>query len=207
MNKNVYIIIGLLTITLLSGCNNTTDTNNDYLQPTPITINQETRSNTNTHYLLANISELPSKSVELFLEENNTDPYTMVVTVKAKNPKKYNLQSVRTWLTYAPEKLQAVKIETKNSPFQIAAPEENMIDPESGLIKIGRANVSEKVQDEEIEIAKIVFVKKIQNDDATIIDFYNHKNSKGHTQANVVLNNQVINVAKKPNSPALIIRK
>lgn len=204
MKKLHIYIIGVCIVLLTSGCN----ISNEYETPPQQDEVQEKITNTSpSHFLLANIQDLPNTSAELILEEESSDPYTTVVTIKAKNPDQYNIQSVRTWLTYDPTTLKAVKIDTSNSPFQIAAPQENTIEEAFGLIKIGRANVSNEVRDEEIEIAKIVFVKKLEEDQVSIIDFYNHKGNKGNTQVNTVINKNVINISQKPQSPALIIKK
>lgn len=111
---------------------------------------------------------------------------------------------MRSWLSYNPNDLKIIKIDTENSDFNLSAPGEDKVDSEKGLIKIGRSNTAETVNSKEIKIANIT-VEKLQTG-ATLIDFYDyHKDQSGHTNANMLLEGKIYNLAKKTLSPALVL--
>ena len=144
------------------------------------------------------------KSVDLKLTQTKITSKTFKIKVLLSNPEEKEIISARTWLSYNPEDLKIIKIDTQNSDFNLAAPGEEQWDQEKWIIKIGRSNTDETVKLAEIQIAEIT-VEKIQTG-STIIDFYNyHEDQSGHTNVNMILNGKIYNLATKPVVPALVL--
>ncbi len=144
------------------------------------------------------------KSIEFKLTKTKITPKTFRVSLDLSNPEKREINSVRTWLSYNPEDLKIIKIETQDSDFNLAAPGENEYDAEAGLIKIGRSQTNGVRQKSEMKVAEIM-LEKTQTG-SVILDFYNyHENQDGHINANILFEGRVYNLAAKPDSPGLII--
>ncbi len=144
------------------------------------------------------------KTVDLRLNKTKITPKTFKVSILLTNLEKKEILSTRTWLSYNPEDLKIIKIDTQNSDFNLAAPGENEYDAEKGIIKIGRSNVDQEVSLPAIQIAEIT-VEKI-NTGTTVIDFYDyHKDQSGHTNVNILRDGQIYNLAKEPTSPGVVI--
>jgi len=146
-----------------------------------------------------------TKTVELKLTQTQITPKTFKVALSIDNPEKKEITSARTWLAYNPQDLKIVQLDTQNSDFDLAAPGENEFDAEMGLIKIGRSSTENQINSAKIMMAEIM-VEKIHTG-SMVLDFYNyHTDETGHTSVNMLLNNQVYNIAQKPMVPSLVLK-
>ncbi len=109
------------------------------------------------------------------------------VHVDLDNPSAQSIVSVRSWLSYNPDFLEAVSIDTKDSPFTLSAPGEFEIDRDQGLIKLGRSNVSGGYKQIESKIATVHFKVKTAYAVDALIEVYDYQNSElGHTSVNII---------------------
>lgn len=199
-NKTIFII-GILTLILTASCTVSTEKN----EPSHDTAKTEEAA----QELKENIQKIqikPEQSAEIYLTQKKADASNIIITVMVKNSKKIPVQSVRSWLSYNPKQITAVKIDTTKSSFETAAPTENNIEPLFGLIKIGRSTLGAGILDADIEVAKIVCTIK-DPQTPSIMDFFDYQSGEeGHTQIQTIQDGQVFNILKKPLSPALIIQ-
>lgn len=198
-------IIAFLFVLLFGGC--TGEPNNTNTQSAKTS--KETTQVFDVSYLKAQIEYaklMPQKSAELIIDAKKLDNYTYEITVRISNPDKQAIQSVRSWLTYNAHEIQASKIDTTHSSFPLTAPSENNIENSLGLVKIGRSFTQEPSTESEMEIAKVIFVKKNRSITSSI-DFYDYRDdSSGHTTINALREDKVFNVLKIPSSPATNIQ-
>ena len=109
------------------------------------------------------------------------------VTVTVKNPGLQDVISVRSWLDYNENVLEAVSISTDESPFTLSAPGETEISADQGLVKLGRSNVSGGYAQAQGGIATVRFRVKTPYALATPIEPYDYQISElGHTSVNIV---------------------
>lgn len=144
------------------------------------------------------------KNVSLMLTEVEGQK-DIVVRLTLNNPEKKPITSAQAWLTYNPDVLQGVSMNTDVSAFELMAPYDNDFDHDLGFVMLGRSSTS-PVTDAEIVIAEIHFEKIA--DGAAMIEAYDYKhNLLGHTSANMMLDGTPINILLKPQSPLLIINQ
>lgn len=196
----------VIMLSLLSSCRFSNDVS------TPKNAEQthnstDATSNEEIYNLIKTEQLKPEKSAEFTIELNQIDALTTTATIYILNPEQKAIQSAEAWLTYNPANISAQKIETDTSLFNMAAPNENNIEPAFGLIKIGRSHSEAPITESRIELATITFSKdESQKDLDAFIDFYDYQEDGGHIQINTLLEGTVYNIAKAPRSPATIIR-
>lgn len=134
------------------------------------------------------------KSVELIVREV-PDEDEFVVELLLKNPEKKPITSAETWITYPPEKLLGTSIDSNETVFELAAPDSNQFNHESGIVQIGRATAS-PVNDELIALGHIHFDKK--KNDSVMLDAF-----LSHTSVNILVDEKVVDVLVNPASPLL----
>lgn len=124
------------------------------------------------------------------------------VQVTLKNPGLQNVISVRSWLSYNPDVLEGVGIDTDDSPFTLSAPGETEISNDEGRIKLGRSNISGGYAQSEAKVATVRFRVKTPFAIAARIDPYDYQvNELGHTSVNIVDEAFPINILSgKPES-------
>lgn len=128
----------------------------------------------------------------------------VVVRLTLDNSESKPVTSVQAWLTYNPDVLKGVSIDTGNSAFELMAPYDNDFDHEIGLVMLGRSS-AEPVEDEEILIAEVHFERI--GEDIAMIEAYDYKQDLvGHTSANMMVEGVPMNILLKPQSPLLIIK-
>jgi hypothetical protein len=143
------------------------------------------------------------KNVELQLAEVEGED-DVVVQMLLNNPENRPITSVQAWLTYNPELLKGVSINTSRSAFELTAPYDNDFDHETGLMMLGRST-STPIEDEQIMIAEVHFTRVSEG--VAMIEAYDFKQDLvGHTSANMMFNEAPVNVLLKPESPLLIIK-
>lgn len=185
--KNVLIVIGLMLI--LAGCSQGKSiySNSDLVDSVKITQEIE-------------------PSVEMYLNPIKMSKDMWKVEIKLKNPQAKEIRSVRTWLAYNPQGLKATKINTADGQFDIAAPSEEKIDNEKGLIQLGLSKINnQKVSLTEIKVAEIIFEKIGKG--AQVIDFYNfQEDTTSNVSVNIELDGLIYNIVKQPNSPGIVLQ-
>ncbi|MBU0705610.1 fibronectin type III domain-containing protein [Patescibacteria group bacterium] len=109
------------------------------------------------------------------------------VNLTLKNPGLQNVVSVRSWLDYNADVLEAVSIDTDESPFTLSAPGETEISTDQGLVKLGRSNISGGFAQAQAKVATVRFKVKTPYAIATPIEAYDYQVSElGHTSVNIV---------------------
>lgn len=73
-----------------------------------------------------------AKSVELKLDKTENK-----VQIILLNPKGESINSVRSWLSYDKRIIQIKNLNLNSSTFNLAAPQEYLVDKDKGIIKIG----------------------------------------------------------------------
>ena len=144
------------------------------------------------------------KTVSFLLSEVDGDE-DVVVRLSLDNPDNRPITSVQSWLTYNPDVLKGVSIETENSEFDLQAPYDNDFDHAAGLVMIGRSSPV-PVLDGEPLVAEIHFERV--GDGAVMIEAYDYKQDlEGHASANIMFDGKPLNLLLKPQSPLLIINQ
>lgn len=210
MNNKICIIIGLTLILVLNTSCRFTDVevpqDNGETQKEAVIDKEAITPKEEIKKRIEEAKIKPALSAEFELETKQVDKFTTIATIFVLNPEQVAIQSVQSWLTYNPENIMAAKIDTSNSAFNVAAPDENTIEPLFGLIKIGRSQSEDAITETKIEVAKVVFTKnKEQKDMDAFIDFYDYQEEGGHSQIHILEDGTVFNIAKPPVSPATII--
>ncbi len=109
------------------------------------------------------------------------------VEIILKNPGLQNVISVRSWLDYNENVLEAVSVDTDDSPFTLSAPGETEISSDQGLVKLGRSNVSGGYAQAQAKVATVRFRVITPYAIATLIEAYDYQVSElGHTSVNIV---------------------
>lgn len=120
------------------------------------------------------------------------------VDIMLKNPSAEAIISVRSWLEYDSNLLQALSIDTQNTPFTLAAPGEDEIDAANGQVKIGRSNITGGATDAETKVATVRFRVIGANAANTALRFYDYQISElGHTSVNIIDGGFPLNVLSK----------
>jgi len=129
---------------------------------------------------------------------------TFTVLVTLQNPAQTPIDSVRSWLTFDPTKLQVQSIDDENSAFDLALADEKKFDNTTGIVSIGRS--SSTVQNgKSLLVEKIVFQALSRGDEATTaIDFYDYKeNTEGHTGVYHLVDGVPYNILQEPHNTSL----
>ena len=109
------------------------------------------------------------------------------VQIVVKNPGLQNIISVRSWLSYDPNILEGVGVDTDDSPFTLSAPGETEISNDDGLIKLGRSNISGGYAQAEAKVATVRFKVKTPFAVAAAVEAYDYQITElGHTSVNIV---------------------
>ncbi|MBN2306613.1 fibronectin type III domain-containing protein [Candidatus Peregrinibacteria bacterium] len=109
------------------------------------------------------------------------------VQVTLKNPGLQNVVSVRSWLDYNEKVIEAISINTEDSPFTLSAPGETEVSKDQGLVKLGRSNISGGYAQAEAKVATVRFKVITPYAIATVIEAYDYQISElGHTSVNIV---------------------
>lgn len=109
------------------------------------------------------------------------------VDIILKNPGLQNIISVRSWLDYNENVLEAVSIDTDESPFTLSAPGETEISKDQGLVNLGRSNISGGYAQAQGKVATVRFRVITPYAIATPIEPYDYQISElGHTSVNIV---------------------
>ncbi|OIO52086.1 hypothetical protein COT40_02040 [Candidatus Peregrinibacteria bacterium CG08_land_8_20_14_0_20_41_10] len=133
---------------------------------------------------------------------HSADSFTVKIILN--NPGQISLASVRSWLTYDPLKLEAQRIDTQNSIFEIVTPGENTFNQTQGIVQIGRGALQNINQINSL-VAEIIFkVKPLSTETISTLDFYDFTGGiNGHTTVATVENGAIKTLLAKPSSPAL----
>lgn len=128
-------------------------------------------------------AELSLEASQKVVQKN--DEFT--VDILLKNPGQQKIISVRTWLEFDSTLLEGISIDTANTPFNLAAPNEDEISNGEGLVKIGRSNILGGFDGSEDKVATVKF-KALSSDSAlTSIKFYNYQiDELGNTSVNII---------------------
>ncbi len=149
-----------------------------------------------THFALAEGSD-----AELSLKPSATSAakgQEFTVDVILKNPSKQNVISVRSWLSYDPMLLQATALDTKDSPFGLAAPGEDNISAAEGRVMIGRSNITGGVTDAEVKVATVHFQVQGAVAAKATLSFFDYQVSElGHTSVNIIDSGFPLNILGK----------
>ena len=142
------------------------------------------------------------KVVELKLErvESEGDVRMKIVL---ENPEKKPISSAQVWLTYNPDHLEGLSIDTSDSPFELMAPYTNDFDSAIGLVMLGRSSET-AVNDKEIVMAEVSF-KKLTEGSAMIQAYDYTQDLQGHSSVNMMADGNPVNVLIKPATPLLVI--
>jgi len=109
------------------------------------------------------------------------------VQIALKNPGLQNVVSVRSWLDYNENVVEAVSIDTTDSPFTLSAPGETEISTDQGLVKLGRSNISGGYAQAQAKVVTVRFKVITPYAIATVIEAYDYQISElGHTSVNIV---------------------
>lgn len=148
--------------------------------------------------------ENQEKKISMSLEMLNEKDDEIKVLLSIKNEHLIKFNSVRSFLSYNPDLIEATNIEIhKNLEEKVLfAPNEKNIDKENGLIKIGFSSISEIEPAGRITIAIVTFRRKSR--ETINIDFFDARDG-GHTDIVGISRGITESLLKRPKSPALII--
>jgi hypothetical protein len=120
-----------------------------------------------------------------------------------ENPEGKAITSVQAWLSFNPDVIKGLAINTDESAFELTAPYDNDFDQEAGLVMIGRSTET-ALSDAEIVVADVSFERV--GEGALMIEAYDYRNDlEGHTSANMVKDRTPYNILLKPDSPLISI--
>lgn len=109
------------------------------------------------------------------------------VKIVLKNPGLQSVISVRSWLEYNANVLEAVSINTDTSPFTLSAPGETEISKDDGFVKLGRSNISGGYAQAEATVATVHFKVITPYAIKALIEAYDYQVTElGHTSVNIV---------------------
>ena len=143
------------------------------------------------------------KTAEMKVDVEQKDQ-AVIAHISISNPEKKPITSVQSWLSYNPDFLKGVRIETSNSPFGLVAPYDNTFDEVNGVVMIGRSN-GEPIMDEVIPVVDVIF--QIQKEGVNMLDAYDYQyDLSGHTSVNTMVDGKPYNILKKPDSPIAVVQ-
>ncbi len=127
------------------------------------------------------------------------------VDIVLRNPGLQNIISVRAWLEFNVDVLEAVNLNTDNSQFTLSAPGETEISAGEGLIKLGRSNVSGGFSASETKVATVRFKVKTPYALTTLIEAYDYQITElGHTSVNIIDQGFPVNILSGEPDPAAV---
>ena len=160
------------------------------------------------------VSEVGAQRIAVAQEMKKTVSLSPVATEDEKgitvhlllsNPGKKPITSVQAWLSYNPEVLEGVSIDTQDSAFELMAPYTNDFDQNAGLMMLGRST-AKSVDNEEISIATIHFNRIGKG--AAMIEAYDFRSDlEGHTSANMMVDGAPVNILLKPPTPLVTLNQ
>lgn len=130
-----------------------------------------------------------------FLELRARDREGMtVIEVWLHNPEKEPVLSLRSFLSFNPELVQGRSVSIpKDAHFHLAAPEEQTVDNEQGIVRLGLSAKTPTIK-QSVHVADILFLTP--QDTTFFLDFYTPE--EGYQ----ILDENMKNIAKNPVSPA-----
>ena len=125
----------------------------------------------------------------------------MTVTVFIDNPERKPISSTQAWISFNPDHMQGVKVDTSESPFDMPPPYDNGFDEAQGLVRLGGAT-NKPSTDAVIQVGQVVFGLN------TMLDAYDYRyDLSGHVSANTILNGTPYNILQRPDSPLIVINQ
>ncbi|MBI5414923.1 hypothetical protein HZA38_05425 [Candidatus Peregrinibacteria bacterium] len=141
------------------------------------------------------------KDVSLTLQTLSNTAETSEVEILLKNPSLQKIESVRAWVNFPPK-----IVEGKNIAFAenivLAAPGEDTIDNENGIVKIGVSLDPQKNSASEISLGKITFSKK--SSETVALSFFDAR-TDGHTFVLIEYNGDLRNILDTESLEPLMI--
>lgn len=117
------------------------------------------------------------------------------IDVYVKNPGEQSIISVRSWIGYNANALEAVNITTDESLFTLSAPGEDNFAPEEGRVKLGRSNITGGVTDLETKVATVRFRVKTPYKTTAKFSPYDYQVTElGHVSVNIIDQGFPINI-------------
>jgi len=109
------------------------------------------------------------------LIKNNTlnKDQEILLDIVIKNPHKEKINSVSAWIKFDSTVLEAIRINTDSSPFNLASPDGNEINQKESLIQIGRAIAGNSIDEDNILVASVLFKVITDQKVATFLEFFN----------------------------------
>ena len=127
------------------------------------------------------------------------------IDVYVMNPGEQNIISVRSWLEYDTNALEAVSIATDESLFSLSAPGEDNFAPAEGRVKLGRSNITGGVTDAESRVATIRFrVKTAYKTTAKFTPYDYQVTELGHVSVNIIDQGFPINILTEEPKEAVV---
>lgn len=127
------------------------------------------------------------------------------VEVMLSNPGLQSIISVRAWLSYNPDILEGLSVDTEGTPFTLSAPGESEVSQNEGLIKLGRSNISGGSSEAEVQVATVRFRVKTPYAVQATIEPHNYQiNELGHTSVNIIDQGFPVNILGQEPETALI---
>lgn len=191
MKKIILFAVGGLL--LFSGCAKKPDAENSQKTPNLSEKIENLRAQ--------KAAEKKEKTVGISLENAKIKNGKLSFEIWLDNPDGKKIAAVRSFLTFNPKVFSGDEISVPpNSPFHIAAPDENTFDQKNGLVKIGLAAKIPNNQ-KTILLARVQMTRLLPV--FSTIDFYDFGK---HTAALEPQKNGAFkNVLKIPKTPALVI--
>lgn len=151
--------------------------------------------------------KLQTASLSLKTDETNIQSgKDFAVRVTLANSDHGSIDSVRSWLSFDPSKLQVVKLDDTTSDFELSIPQEHDFDNQQGLISLGRS-LLKKEHGDTITVQTIIFsVQPGQKAGRTAIDFFDfNETNESHAAVYRVVGARSENILKKPELPGLLL--
>ena len=127
------------------------------------------------------------------------------VDVMLMNPGQQNIISVRSWLSYNPDIIEALSISTDGSPFTLSAPGETEVSKNEGLVKIGRSNISGGFSGADVKVATVRFKVKTPYAVEALIEAHNYQVTElGHTSVNIIDQGFPVNILGEEPDPGRV---
>lgn len=188
----IYIVAALV---LLSSCGRTN----------PV-VSQNNGNSTSLQQMIEQQKE-QEKTTSLTLQTEKTTLQggdMFVVHVVLDNPKNEEIDSVRSWLTFDPTKVQVVALDETKSDFDLAMSDEKMFDNQKGIIAIGRSSTNIKKASSLIVMDISFQTLSLTSEAITAIDFYNYTpDTNGHTGVYHLVGDTPYNILKEPQNTSL----
>jgi hypothetical protein len=119
-------------------------------------------------------SKIPEEEEYFFIPQTSSE-IPIKVDLVIKNPKREMISSVRAKMKFTPLEAEITDLDTQDSDFPLAAPNENDIDEEEGTVMIGRSFTGQSRSDEEFFVGTIAIMTKKSG---TKIEFLNYQDTE-----------------------------